>query len=90
MRNDLDCFAEVITTTFLLDHGEIDPAGGPVVGLGEVCVREALVVAQVEICFGTVVSDKNFAVLERRHGAGIDVDVRIEFDKRNAQPATLE
>ena len=51
-------------------------------------MSEALVVAQVEICFGAVVSNKNFAVLERRHGAST-FDVRIEFDKRNAQATSL-
>ena len=49
---------------------------------GERRVREALVVAQVEIGLGAVVGDEDFAVLERAHGAGIDVQIRIEFLKR--------
>src|SRR5215217_1459214 len=53
-------------------------------------VSEALVMAQVEIGFGAVVSDENFAVLKRRHRTGIDVDVWIELDERDAQAATLE
>ena len=43
-------------------------------------VREAFVVAEIEIGFGAIVSYKNFAVLKRRHRSRIDVDVRIEFD----------
>jgi hypothetical protein len=40
---------------------------------------ETLIVAEVEIGFGTIVSDKNFAVLERAHGAGVDIEIRIEL-----------
>jgi hypothetical protein len=42
---------------------------------------EALVMAEVEVGFGAVVGDEHFAVLKRRHGARIDVDVRIELDE---------
>ena len=52
--------------------------------------REALVVAEVEIGLGAVVGDEDFAVLERRHRAGIDVDVRIEFLQRDAEAARFE
>src|ERR1041385_2860326 len=45
---------------------------------------------QVEIRFRAVVGDEHFAVLERRHRARIDVDVRIEFDQCDAQSAALE
>jgi hypothetical protein len=34
---------------------------------------------EVEIGFGAIIGDKNFSVLERRHGARIDVDIRVEF-----------
>ena len=53
-------------------------------------MREALVVAEIEIGFGAVVGDEDFAVLERAHGARIDVEVRIELLQRHAQPAALE
>src|SRR5215218_8372053 len=54
------------------------------------CVSEALVVTEIEIRFGAVVSNKHFAVLKRRHGSGIDIDVGIQFDERHAQAAALE
>src|ERR1044072_2245198 len=85
VRNDLNSFAEVIAAPFLLDYGKIYSTGGPVISLREMCVGKAFVVAQVEVCFGAVVGDKNLAVLKWRHRAGIDVDVRIEFDQRHAQ-----
>ena len=53
-------------------------------------VREAFVMAEVEIGFGAVVGNENFAVLKRRHRAGIDVEVRIEFDQSHVQAARFE
>jgi hypothetical protein len=51
---------------------------------------ESFVVAQVEICLRAIVSHKNLTVLERRHSARIDVNVRIEFLKGDFQSAGLE
>jgi len=42
-------------------------------------VGEALVVAEVEVGLCAVVGDKDFAVLEGRHGSGIDVEVGVEL-----------
>ena len=46
-------------------------------------MREALVVAEVEIGLRAIVGDENFAVLERAHGARIDVQIRIELLQRD-------
>ena len=35
---------------------------------------------EVEIGFGAVFGDEHFAVLKRRHRAGIDVDVWVQLD----------
>ena len=35
--------------------------------------------AQVKIGLRTVIGDKDFAVLNRIHGAGVNVDVGVEF-----------
>ena len=53
-------------------------------------VDEALVVAEVEVGLGAVVGDEHFAVLERRHRARIDVDVRIELDDGDFEAARFE
>ena len=88
--NDLNRLAEIIAAPFFLDHLAINAAGGPVVRLRKVRVREAFVMPEVEIGFGAVVGDEDFAVLERRHRARIDVEVRIELDQRHVQPARFE
>jgi hypothetical protein len=47
--------------------------------LGQILVGKALVVTEVEICFGPVVGYENLAVLEGIHRAGINVKVGIDF-----------
>jgi hypothetical protein len=53
-------------------------------------INESLVVAKVEVRFGTVIGDEHLAVLKRAHGARIDIDVGIEFLDRDREPARFE
>ena len=89
MRNDLHGLAEVVAAALFGDDVFVDAAGGPVVVAAQAAVGEALVVPQVEIGFGAVVGDEYFAVLERRHGPGIDVEIRIELLQRDLQAPAL-
>ena len=77
--DDLDGLAEVVAATLLGDDLFVNPPGSEVVVARQPGVGEALVVAQVKIGFGAVVGDEDFAVLERRHGAGIDIQIRVEL-----------
>ncbi len=88
--NDLDGFAEVIAAAFFGEDGFVDAAGGPVIVAGKLGVGEALVVAEVEIGFGAVFGDEDFAVLEGAHGAGIDVKVRVALLQGDFEAATFE
>ena len=90
VRDDLDGAAEVVAAPLLGDDGVVDAAGGDVgVALHEL-VEEALVVAQVEVGLGAVLGDEDLAVLVRAHGAGVDVDVRVELLARDLEAAGLE
>ena len=51
---------------------------------------EALVVAEVEIGFRAVFGHEHFAVLERAHRAGVDVDVGIELEHGDFEAARFE
>jgi hypothetical protein len=82
--------AEVLAATFLADHALVDLAGREVVDLAHLGADEALVMAEVEIGLRAVFGDEDLAVLERRHGARIDVDVRIELEERDLEAARLE
>ena len=90
MRNNLHGFAKVIAAAFFGDDLLIDSAGGPVVVAAQLGVGEALIMAEVEVGFGAVVSDEDLSVLEGGHGAGIDVQVRIELHQVDLQPATFQ
>ncbi len=88
--DDLDGFAEVVAASLFHDDLLVDAAGGEVVVAGERGVGEALVVAQVEVGFGAVVGDKDLAVLEGRHGSGIDVEVGVELHHVDAEAAAFK
>ena len=90
VRNHLHGLAQIIAAPLFGDDLFVDAAGGPVIVAGKFGVGEALVVAEVEIGFGAVVGDKNFAVLKRRHGAGINVEVRIELHQVDFEAAAFE
>ena len=86
VRDDLDGAAEVVAAPLLADHRVVDRARGHVRGARRVRVGEALVVAEVQVGLGAVLGDEHLAVLERRHRAGVDVDVRVELLEGDLQP----
>jgi hypothetical protein len=88
--DDLDGLAEVIAAAFLVHDGAVNPAGSVVAVAAERRVGEAFVMAQVEIGFGPIVEHVDLAVLVGAHGAGIFVDVGVEFLQANPQAAVLE
>ena len=90
VRNDLHGLAEIIAAAFFAENGFVDAAGRPVIVAAELGVREALVVAEVEVGFSAVFGDENFAVLKRTHRAGIDVEIRIALLKGDFESATFE
>ena len=83
VRNDLDGLAQIVAAALLGDDGFVDAAGGPVIVAGQLAVGEALVVPEVEVGLGAVIGDEDLAVLERRHGAGVDVQIGIELLQRD-------
>ncbi len=90
VRDDLHGAAEVVAATLLGDDAVVDAARGDVgVALDEL-VEEPLVVAEVQVGLGAVLGDEHLTVLERAHGAGVHVDVRVELLARDLEPALLE
>src|SRR5215510_340285 len=90
MWDYLDGLPEIITAALLLDYRKIDAAGSPVVRLRKVRVGETFVMAEVQIGFRAVISDKDLTVLERRHGSRIDIDIGVKLDERHAQAARFQ
>jgi len=46
--------------------------------------------AQVQIGLGAVLGDEHLAVLERAHGARVDIQVGIELQHRDLEAARLQ
>ena len=90
VRDDLDGGAEIVAAPLLGEDVLVDAAGGDVVLLGRGPPGEALVVAEVEIGLGAVVGDEHLAVLIGRHGAGIDVQIRVELAQAHLVAARLQ
>ena len=91
MRNNLNGIAQILTTTFLGDNRGVHLARRRICSARQVHIQEAFVVADIEVGFRAVFSHENFAVLERVHRAGIDIDVGIELLHDHMQsPRTKE
>ena len=90
VRNDLDRVAQVVTTTFLGDHGGVDLAGGDVGLARQVLIEESLVVADVQVGLGTVLGDEDLTMLERVHRSRIDVEVGVQLLHRDLEATSLE
>ena len=77
MRDDLHGLSQIITMALLGDHGIIYFAGGNAAVLRKLCMGEALIMPQIQVCFRAVISDIHFPVLIRVHGAGVHVQILI-------------
>ena len=86
VRDDLDGCAQVVAPALTAQHVFVDATGGEVVVLGHAGADEPLVVPQIEVVMG----DEHLTVLERAHGARIDVDVRVQFEHRDLQAPRLQ
>jgi hypothetical protein len=79
VRDDLDGVAEVVAAPLLGDDAGVDLPGRDVRLAVESRVQEPFVVADVQVRLRAVVGDEDLTVLERVHGARVDIEVRIEF-----------
>ena len=62
----------------------------PCVLLGGGTAGEALVMAEIEIGLRAVIGDEDFAVLIRRHGSRIDVEIGVELAQPHLVAARLK
>ena len=90
MRNHLHRLAQVIAPPLFGDNLLVEAPCSPIVIARKFGVREAFVMSEIEIGFGAVVGDKNFAMLKRRHRPRIDVQIRIELHQVDFEAAALK
>ena len=79
MRDHLHGAAAEVAAAFLLKNRPVNLSGGDVRIFCEAFVDKSLVVSEVKVCLSAVVCDKNLAVLDWIHGAGVNVDVWVKF-----------
>src|ERR1019366_7613052 len=90
VRNDLDRLAEIFSLALVVEDGLVNLAARKVVHPRQLDVREPLVMSEIEIGFRAVIEHINFAMLIRRHGAWVHVEIRIKLLQRDLQPAIFE
>jgi hypothetical protein len=88
--NHLHGFAEVIAAAFFGDDLFVEATGGPIIVARKFGVGEAFVMTEVEIGFGAVVGDEDFAVLKGRHGPRVNVQVWIELHQVDFEAAAFK
>ena len=86
----LDGAAEITAAPLLAQNLGVNPAGGDIVRFGRGNSGEALVVTQVEVGLRSIVGDVDLAVFDRAHGAGVDVEVGVEFTYPDSESTRLQ
>ena len=90
MRDDLHGVAQIIAAPLALDDSAINHARRHIGELAQILINETFVVAQIQIGFGAIFGDENLAVLVRVHGAGVHVEIRVDFLNGDFEAARFE
>ena len=78
--DDLYSPPAIIPAAFFLEYRPIYFSRGHVGVLVQTFVDKTLIVAKVKIGLRAVIRDKNFPMLDRIHGAGVDIDIQRKID----------
>jgi len=87
VRNYLYGLAQVLSFAFVVEDRLINLAAGEIVQAGQLAIRKSLVVAKVQVRFGSIVEHVHLAMLVRVHRAGVDVQIRIELLQNHFEAA---
>ena len=89
MRDDLYGFTQIVSSSFSGNNRIIDLSGRDIVVTGELGIREAFIMTQVQIRLGPIIGYINLAMLIGIHRPGIEIDVRVAFYKRDLKAPRL-
>ena len=90
VRDHLHGFAQIFTAAFLGEYVGINLARGEVGELVQILVDKALIMPQIEVCFGAVLGHIHLAVLVGTHRARVNVDVGVELLRGYLESARLQ
>src|SRR5260363_148461 len=87
MRNHLDGFAQIRAAPLLAQYRLVNLPGGEIVLAAHSGLHKAFIMAEIKIRLRAVFGHEYFAVLQGIHRAWIDIDIRVQFEKRDGQSA---
>ena len=90
VRYNLDCLAKVFTLTLPHDYVIVDLTRRRRICTRHIDVEEALVMAKIKVCFGTIIGNEYLTMLVGIHRAGVDVDVGVELLNRDREATLTE
>ena len=90
MRNNLYSTAKIIATAFFIYYTLVNLACGRIGVFGQVDINKAFVMSQIKVCFRTIISYKNLAMLIRAHCARVNIDIRVELLDSNPIAAAFQ
>ena len=90
MRNHLHRAAHIIALPLFADHRFVNLPGREVVFARHLARDKPLVMPQIQIGFRAVGGHEDLAVLIRIHRPRIDIDIRVEFEEIDFDPARLQ
>ena len=77
--NDLNRLAQIFSPAFLIQDIPVYSARGEIGISVQIFVDESFIVTEIQIGFSTVFGNEHFAMLVRRHGSRVNIDVGIKF-----------
>src|SRR6059058_2680224 len=79
MRNDLDRLPQIVAAAFFRDDLLVNTPRCQVVVARQPGVGKTFIEAKVEVRFSAIIRHEDLAMLEGRHGTGIDVQIRVKL-----------
>ena len=79
MRNHLNRFTQIVSTTLFVDNAFVDASCSNVVRLSRLYAQKSFIMSQVEIGFVSVYRYIAFSVLVWIQSSRVDVDVRVKL-----------
>src|SRR6516164_63661 len=90
MRNDLHRSAEIIAAPLFFNDRIVDLASCAVVTPAGNGSDKPLVVAKVQIGFGTIIGNEYLTMLKGRHRARVNVNIGVHFEQSYFETARFE
>ena len=77
VRDYLDGSTQIFSPAFFANHRGIYLSCGDIIGLVGWFISKTFIMAEIKIGFCAIISNKDLAMLIRRHCAGINIDVGV-------------